>query len=190
MNGFAEQIKRSVTMRQVCEMYGVEVNRAGFACCIWHNDRKPSMKVYDCDRGCHCFSCGNGGSVIDFVMQYFNLTFHGALDKINMDFSLGLPIGKKLTPAEQKRSSIACAVRNRSIIAAKNEQKRLQECYNAALDRFTALDKRLQEGALKSEVGGVVDDDYIEAMTQIDQARAELDEAETRLWEYENRNKM
>ena len=39
------QVKSQVTTRQVAERYGVPVNRSGMACCPFHDDRHPSMKI-------------------------------------------------------------------------------------------------------------------------------------------------
>ena len=39
------QVKSQVTTRQAAERYGVPVNRSGMACCPFHDDRHPSMKI-------------------------------------------------------------------------------------------------------------------------------------------------
>ena len=69
MNLF-ETVKASVTTRQAAERYGIEVDRTGKACCIFHDDRHPSMKV---DDRFHCFACGADGDVIDFAAQLFGV---------------------------------------------------------------------------------------------------------------------
>ena len=63
MNVF-EAVKQSVTTRQAAEHYGIRVGRNGMACCPFHNDKTPSMKL---DRRYHCFGCGADGDVIDFA---------------------------------------------------------------------------------------------------------------------------
>ncbi|WP_425369201.1 CHC2 zinc finger domain-containing protein, partial [Gemmiger formicilis] len=40
-----EAVKESVTTRQAAEIYGVPVGRNGMACCPFHDDKHPSMKV-------------------------------------------------------------------------------------------------------------------------------------------------
>ena len=40
-----ETIKAAVPVRQAAEHYGLKVNRNGMACCPFHNDRHPSMKL-------------------------------------------------------------------------------------------------------------------------------------------------
>lgn len=86
MNIF-EQVKECVTAKQAAEQYGIKVQRNGMACCPFHNDRHPSMKV---DKNYHCFACGVGGDSIDFTARMFGLTQYEAARKLIADF--GLPI--------------------------------------------------------------------------------------------------
>ena len=67
MNVF-EAVKQSATTRQAAEHYGIHVNRNGMACCPFHNDKTPSMKL---DRRYHCFGCGADGDVIDFAATLY-----------------------------------------------------------------------------------------------------------------------
>ncbi|MFQ7107176.1 MAG: CHC2 zinc finger domain-containing protein [Neglectibacter timonensis] len=61
-----EAVKQSVTTRQAALVYGISVGRNGMACCPFHDDRHPSMKV---DRRFHCFACQADGDVIDFTSR-------------------------------------------------------------------------------------------------------------------------
>ena len=98
---FANEIRSRLDTQEVFEYYGLRPNRSGFVFCFSHNERTPSLKVYKGNGGYYCFGCGAHGSVIDFVMQYFSISFLDAIKKLNEDFSLGLPIGKKLDRREQ-----------------------------------------------------------------------------------------
>ena len=69
MNVF-EAVKQSVTTRQAAEHYGIHVGRNGMACCPFHHDKTPSMKL---DRRYHCFGCGADGDVIDFAAALYGL---------------------------------------------------------------------------------------------------------------------
>ena len=69
-----EVVKQSVTVREAAEMYGIAVGRGGMACCPFHDDRHPSMKV---DTRFHCFGCGADGDVIDFTARLYNLAPRG-----------------------------------------------------------------------------------------------------------------
>ena len=42
-----QTVKDNVTTRQAAERYGVKVNHSGMCRCPFHNDRNPSMKLYE-----------------------------------------------------------------------------------------------------------------------------------------------
>lgn len=47
---------------------GLRVGRSGKVCCPFHEDRTPSLHVYDDPgRGWYCFGCGRGGSIYDLA---------------------------------------------------------------------------------------------------------------------------
>ena len=101
-NDLARQIKERLTTRQVVELYGFHPDRGGYIQCPFHTgDNHGSLKVYDGSKtGWHCFGCGAGGSVIDFVMRLFGLSFAQACLKLNCDFGLGLT-GERPSMAER-----------------------------------------------------------------------------------------
>ena len=71
----SEEIKESVNMSDVLIERGITV-RNGMCRCPFHDDRKPSMKVYR--DGCRCFTCAESWDVFGFVMKYDNVTFKQA----------------------------------------------------------------------------------------------------------------
>ena len=113
MNIFQE-VKARVTARQVAERYGLKVRRNGMACCPFHNDKHPSMKI---DRNYYCFACGAKGDAVNYVAVLFGLSQLEAAKKINKDFSLGIPIGK--TEKSRKQYS---GVREKVKISTKEER--------------------------------------------------------------------
>ena len=98
-----EAVKSSVTTRQAAEHYGIKVDRSGKACCIFHNDRHPSMKV---DERYHCFSCGADGDVIDFAARLFGVGLREAAQRLAADFNIpherACPSGAR--PVKPRRS--------------------------------------------------------------------------------------
>lgn len=87
----AEIIKSTLSMLEVSEWYGYHPNRSSFIACPFHQDKTASLKIYkEPGRGFHCFGCNAGGSVIDFVMCLFGLSFPQAVVRLNADFNLGL----------------------------------------------------------------------------------------------------
>ena len=117
-----EAVKQAVPTRQAAESYGIQVGRNGMACCPFHNDKHPSMKV---DRRFHCFGCQADGDVIDFTARLFGLNKKDAALKLAEDFSVSYdakghdpprrrPVRRKISEelryrqAEQKCFRVLC----------------------------------------------------------------------------------
>lgn len=79
-----DDIKRDHPMPEVVRQYGIEINRAGFCRCPFHNERTASMKIYA--QSFYCFGCGAGGDVIDFVRLYERCDFKTAFRMLGGEF--------------------------------------------------------------------------------------------------------
>ena len=55
------------------------------ACCPFHDDKHPSMKI---DRRFHCFGCHADGDVIEFTSRLFGLNGKEAALKLAEDFAV------------------------------------------------------------------------------------------------------
>lgn len=188
MVNYADEIKRAVPARELFEHYGFEINRAGFCRSPFAaNDKTPSLKVYDGDRGWHDFSSGKGGDIIAFVQEYFGLNFMEACKKINGDMRLGLPIGEKLTLAQMREADRKVAQRKREQIEREMAYKRVLTAYHAALDRWVSLDIMKRENAPKS-TSEPFSEEYAYACKHIDAAAYELDRATDALRAFESQS--
>ena len=85
-----ETIKVAISVKQAAEHYGLKVNRNGMACCPFHNDRHPSMKLNE--DYFFCFGCGVKGDVIDFVARSFDLSSYEAAQKLASDLTRNRPL--------------------------------------------------------------------------------------------------
>ena len=112
MNIFKE-IKEHITTRQAAEKYGLSIRKNGMACCPFHNDKHPSMKI---DENYHCFACGTSGDVIDYVSRLFGLTQYHAAKKLIYDFSLSIGNERKMVLSFKEKEKI---------IRARQENKRI-----------------------------------------------------------------
>ena len=81
-----ETVKQFVTVREAAERYGIEVKRGGMACCPFHDDKNPSMKLNE--EYFYCFGCGATGDVIDLTARLYNLSPKEAAEKLAQDFGL------------------------------------------------------------------------------------------------------
>ena len=81
-----ETIKAAISVKQAAEHYGLKASRNGMACCPFHNDRHPSLKLNE--DYFFCFGCGAKGDVIDLVARLFGLTNLQAAQQLASDFGL------------------------------------------------------------------------------------------------------
>ena len=97
------------------------------ACCPFHDDKNPSMKV---DQRFHCFGCGEDGDVIDFTAKLFDLSPKEAAEKLAQDF--GLIYDSQAPP-------------RRRYVRQKNEAQKFREdrqhCYRVLSDYYYLLKK-------------------------------------------------
>ena len=72
----------------------VQLKRSGsnyMGLCPFHNEKTPSFSVSPQKGIFHCFGCGEGGTVINFVMKIENLTFFEALKSLAQRANIMLP---------------------------------------------------------------------------------------------------
>jgi hypothetical protein len=64
----------------VVALTGRQVGRDGKVCCPFHDDKTPSMHVYETpEKGVHCFGCGRGsGTIYDFASELSGIGTRGA----------------------------------------------------------------------------------------------------------------
>lgn len=184
MNNFAEQIRSAVDMPSVLAYYGLSDGTTQRIPCPIHDGKDKNFAVFH--NGFRCFVCGAHGSVIDFVMQYFNLPFVDALKKINDDFRLGLPIGVCLSEEEQAEADRKSRRMREAMNARKREREAVQNRYQRALDRYITLDILKAENAPTGIKDGI-SAEYALACREIDRAAYELEEAENALYEYKHK---
>ncbi len=73
-----------------------------FGLCPFHGEKTASFSVNQRKQFFHCFGCGVGGSVIDFVMQYDNLSFQEAIKQLADNAHIELP---EYSSDEDKRAT-------------------------------------------------------------------------------------
>lgn len=76
-----EDIKTRLDIVDVISDY-IELRRAGQnykGLCPFHSEKTPSFVVSPDKQIFHCFGCGVGGNIINFVMRYENLSFPESL---------------------------------------------------------------------------------------------------------------
>ena len=97
--------------------YGLTFDRKGWAVCPFHSDKHPSMS-FRAGRF-RCWACNASGDAIDFTGRLLGLEPMAAVERLNADFALSLPLHRKPTPAETE------AARRRKEVA--EAHKRFEE---------------------------------------------------------------
>ena len=125
MNVF-EVVKENVTARQAAEAYGLKVGRTGMACCPFHSDKSPSMKL---DERYYCFGCGATGDAVDLTAKLFGIGLREAAVKLAEDF--GLNYDSRQKPSVRPRI--------REPTPEQKYQKEENHCYKVLTDYFHLL---------------------------------------------------
>lgn len=68
--------------------------------CPFHNEKTPSFSVSPAKGICHCFSCGKGGSPVNFVMEHEQLSYYEALKYLAKKYHIEIK-ERELTDAEK-----------------------------------------------------------------------------------------
>ena len=180
----AEIIKARVSIMAACDKYEIDVNYAGFARCPFHIEKTGSFRIYP-DGSYHCFGCGkHGGSVIDFVMDLFDLSFQEACEKINSDFKLNIMPGQKRTRSERITDAKADWMRRKEAERIKAEHQKLLQVWDTAIRYLKALEI-LYECSRPADPYEEWSDAFVYACKELPEARDRADNALEALSEFE-----
>lgn len=72
--------------------------------CPFHNDRSPSFYVSKAKGLCKCFSCGEGGSAVSFLMKLEQMSFYEALRYLAKKYNIEIE-EREMTDEEQQAES-------------------------------------------------------------------------------------
>lgn len=116
--------------------------------CPFHNERTPSFSVSPSRGICHCFSCGKGGSPVNFIMEKEGINFHDAL--LHLAAKYGIKVEEReLTDEERERQSL----RESMLVANEWAMKRFQENMRATDEgRNIGLQYFFQRGITKEAI--------------------------------------
>lgn len=89
--------------------------------CPFHHEKSPSFTVSEPKQLYHCFGCGEGGTVFNFVMKYHHLAFPEALER------LAALAGVDLTQFQREAKEVE---------ARKEEKRKLLKILAYARDRY------------------------------------------------------
>lgn len=103
--GFLDELTARSDIVDVVSRY-VNLKRQGanyFGLCPFHNEKSPSFSVSPDKQIYHCFGCGAGGGVINFVMRAEGLEFRDAVQFLADRCGLKVPQDKTVDPRMARR---------------------------------------------------------------------------------------
>ena len=101
-----ETVNRILDAADIVEVVSdfVKLRRSGAnykGLCPFHNERTPSFSVNRARNICKCFSCGKGGSPVNFIMEHEQLSYQEALRYLARKYNIEI-VEKEQTPEEQQ----------------------------------------------------------------------------------------
>lgn len=182
----ASEIKSRLKMPELLRAYGIEVDRHNRIACPLHGgvDKNCGVK----DDYIHCFVCGESADQIGFVEKLFSLKFKDAVAKINIDFSLGLPIGEIMSKNQRAEMSRQAFFREQEKKRKEKEHERYLSAWLDAHEELVRLEKQREQYKPKSE-NEPLNPLFLEALKNIEHAKYKLSCAEEELYSYEQNNR-
>ena len=134
-----KEIKERVSLENIIRDAGIHLKN-NMACCPFHNEKTPSFSI----KGGRykCFSCGEGGDVIDFVSKYFNISPLDAARKIDSDYNLG--IFRELTENEKRDIKRQAEIRKKEKELKKEFELTRDRIYLKKCDEYRLQQKIMQ----------------------------------------------
>lgn len=77
-----------------------------FGLCPFHSEKTPSFSVSRDKQIYHCFGCGKGGSVINFIMEIENLSFAEAVEFLAKRVGMQMPQDDRSDPNARRREQL------------------------------------------------------------------------------------
>ncbi|MEE9328375.1 MAG: CHC2 zinc finger domain-containing protein, partial [Cocleimonas sp.] len=97
-----EKIKANTSLLGLAESQGYALKKESkdyVMCCPFHDDKTPSLKITPAKNLFHCFGCGAGGSVIDWVIKTQGVSFRHAVELLKDRSSLVASVADEKTKA-------------------------------------------------------------------------------------------
>ena len=103
-----EQIRSRLNLVEIVSQY-VAVRPSGanyIACCPFHEDKTPSMTISREKGLFHCFGCGVGGDLFQFVMKIERLSFPEAVARLAAQAGVQLQSRQKSGVPDSERTEL------------------------------------------------------------------------------------
>lgn len=126
-----ETVQRIIDTANIVEVVSdfVSLKRRGanyIGLCPFHNERTPSFSVSPAKGICKCFSCGKGGSPVNFVMEHEQMTYWEALRYLARKYHIEIK-EHELTDEERAQQSERQTLLGLNEFAMKHFEQRMAD---------------------------------------------------------------
>jgi DNA primase len=109
---FADRVKQQADIVRVIGEY-IRLKKSGqnfTGLCPFHGEKTPSFAVHPVKQIYHCFGCGKGGDVFNFVMEMDKVPFPEAVRIVAEKCGIAIPKPKERSPEERKENQQRAAL--------------------------------------------------------------------------------
>ena len=147
---FADRVKQQADIVRVIGEY-VRLKKTGqnfTGLCPFHAEKTPSFAVHPVKQIYHCFGCGVGGDVFQFVMELEKCAFPEAVRTVAEKCGIAIPKPRERSPEERRENQQRSALVEMHREAAVFFGKQLEESTEGRVARAYLEDRGLDSDAI------------------------------------------
>ena len=110
--GLFEEIKQAVSIRDIVERYGLQLDKNNKGLCPFHQEKTPSFSVKPDENIFHCFGCGAHGDAIDFAAKIKEIEPLEAAKLIATDYGISYEETKETSKRREIRDYLRACIEN------------------------------------------------------------------------------
>jgi DNA primase catalytic core len=127
-----DKLEQTLSIVDVARKLGIEVSDHNYALCPFHNDHKPSMRLFEDASGnwgkhYHCFACNAHGGMIDLVKGILKTDYTQALKWLAANFGIQYRDFSQYLNKDDRQNSQELL---RKILDEMNNKKQLEDWAN------------------------------------------------------------
>ncbi|NMA25277.1 MAG: DNA primase, partial [Clostridiales bacterium] len=106
---FLDELVSRNDIADVVETYVHLTKKSGsnlFGLCPFHSEKTPSFSVSQDKQIYHCFGCGKGGGVVNFIMEIENLSYPDAVHFLAKRSGMTVPDDRVSKEAQSRRARL------------------------------------------------------------------------------------